>query len=84
MEEMEETVVQKETLISELSSEIDHQCLQLRRLTQVQSELSSAKEMSEVCKHTHRHTLVFSVVMPSWRNQFGIQQYYLACVCVCV
>ncbi|KAG7333640.1 hypothetical protein KOW79_002047 [Hemibagrus wyckioides] len=47
VEELEETVVQKETLISELSSEIDNQRLQLRRLTQVQSELSSAKEMSE-------------------------------------
>ncbi|KAK3554325.1 hypothetical protein QTP70_020802, partial [Hemibagrus guttatus] len=47
VEELEETVVQRETLISELRSDVENQRLQLRRLTQVQSDLSSAKEMSE-------------------------------------
>ncbi|KAF5901888.1 sperm-associated antigen 5-like, partial [Clarias magur] len=47
VEELEQTLAQKENLISQLSTETENQRLQLRRLTQVQSELCNAKEMSE-------------------------------------
>ncbi|KAM9478030.1 sperm-associated antigen 5 [Clarias gariepinus] len=47
VEELEQTLAQKENLISQLSTDTENQRLQLRRLTQVQSELWNAKEMSE-------------------------------------
>ncbi|XP_053088680.1 sperm-associated antigen 5 [Pangasianodon hypophthalmus] len=47
VEELEQMMVQRENLISELNTEMENQRLQLRRLTQVQSELCNAKEMSE-------------------------------------
>ncbi|XP_060782619.1 sperm-associated antigen 5 [Neoarius graeffei] len=47
LEELEQMLVQRENLISELGAETESQRLQLRRLTQVQSELSNTKEMSE-------------------------------------
>lgn len=47
VEELEVMMVHRENLISELGSEVENQRLQLRRLTQVKSELSNAKEMSE-------------------------------------
>ncbi|MCJ8730148.1 hypothetical protein PDJAM_G00180850 [Pangasius djambal] len=47
VEELEQMMEQRENLISELNAEMENQRLQLRRLTQVQSELSNAKEMSE-------------------------------------
>ncbi|XP_053478170.1 sperm-associated antigen 5 [Ictalurus furcatus] len=47
VEELEQTLVQRENLISELSAETESQRLQLCRLAQVQTELSNVKEMSE-------------------------------------
>ncbi|XP_036430695.1 sperm-associated antigen 5 isoform X2 [Colossoma macropomum] len=47
VEELEEVLAQRDTLLTELHEEAENQRLQLRRLTQIQAELSSAREMGE-------------------------------------
>lgn len=48
LEEYEEALSQRETLIKELHTEAEIHRRQLGQLAQLQTELSSAKEMSEV------------------------------------
>ncbi|KAL7889628.1 hypothetical protein AOLI_G00018860 [Acnodon oligacanthus] len=47
VEELEEVLAQRDSLLTELHEEAENQRLQLRRLTQIQAELSSAREMGE-------------------------------------
>uniref|UniRef100_A0AAR2INL0 Sperm-associated antigen 5 n=1 Tax=Pygocentrus nattereri TaxID=42514 RepID=A0AAR2INL0_PYGNA len=47
VEELEEVLAQRDTLLTELHEEAENQRLQLRRLTQIQAELSSAREMGD-------------------------------------
>ncbi|KAG9275751.1 sperm-associated antigen 5 isoform X2 [Astyanax mexicanus] len=47
LEELEEALAQRDALLTELHTETENQRLQLRRLTQIQTELCSTREMSE-------------------------------------
>ncbi|XP_072533269.1 sperm-associated antigen 5 isoform X2 [Salminus brasiliensis] len=47
VEELEEALAQRDALLTELHAETESQRLKLRRLTQIQTELSSTQEMSE-------------------------------------
>ncbi|KAK1791477.1 hypothetical protein P4O66_013165, partial [Electrophorus voltai] len=47
VEKLEETLAQRDILLTQLHAEVEAQSLHLRRLSQVESELSSAQEMSE-------------------------------------
>ncbi|XP_066535214.1 sperm-associated antigen 5 isoform X2 [Hoplias malabaricus] len=47
VEEMEQVLSQRDALLNELQTETENQRQQLRRLSQIQTELSSTREMSE-------------------------------------
>ncbi|KAI4903759.1 hypothetical protein NFI96_023336, partial [Prochilodus magdalenae] len=47
VEELEGVLAQRDTLLTELHAEVENQRFHLRRLTQIQADLSSAREMGE-------------------------------------
>lgn len=51
LEECEDTLLQRESLIKELHTEAEIHRHQLGQLAQLKTELSSAKEMSEVMRY---------------------------------